>query len=210
MSSGTRAWTSGSNVRTVPSSQALPAMTFRAVPPWNCPTVTTTGSNGDTCRLTTVCSCSTMAAPATTASAPRWGSAPWAEVPVTSTRHQSAFAMRAPGSTETVPLGSSLQMWQPHAASTPSHTPASTSMRAPWEHSSAGWNTRRTSPARRSRLAWSTVAAPRSMAAWQSWPQACMRPGESEENGSPVSSATGSASMSARSSTRLRAVPSCP
>ena len=47
----------------------------------------------------------------------------------------------------------------------------------------------------------SSFAAPASMAVCRSWPQACIAPGMADAYGSPVSSVTGSASMSPRSST---------
>ena len=47
----------------------------------------------------------------------------------------------------------------------------------------------------------SSLAAPASMAVCRSWPQACIAPGIADAYGSPVSSVTGSASMSPRSST---------
>src|ERR1700685_3883516 len=49
-------------------------------------------------------------------------------------------------------------------------------------------------------LAHSSRAAPASMAVCRSWPQACIAPGIREAYGRPVSSVTGSASMSPRSS----------
>ena len=48
-----------------------------------------------------------------------------------------------------------------------------------------------------------TCAAPSSMAAWVSWPQACITPGVCDAKGRPVSSRIGRASMSARRPTHL-------
>src|SRR2546428_2015549 len=58
---------------------------------------------------------------------------------------------------------------------------------------------KRTEPARSARRRTSTRAAPTSIATCAPWPQACMAPSTSDANGSPVSSRSGSASMSARS-----------
>lgn len=54
--------------------------------------------------------------------------------------------MRGPASTDTLPAGTSLQMCVPYTPSTPSSTPASIIVLEPLPPSSAGWNTRRTSP----------------------------------------------------------------
>ena len=58
-----------------------------------------------------------------------------------------------------------------------------------------------TVPGSSARRALSSRAAPTSMAVCRSWPQACIAPGIREAYGRPVSSVTGSASMSPRSST---------
>ena len=58
-----------------------------------------------------------------------------------------------------------------------------------------------TVPGRSACRAESSFAAPASMAVCRSWPQACIAPGTADAYGSPVSSVTGSASMSPRSST---------
>src|SRR4051795_5083180 len=82
-------------------------------------------------------------------------------------------------------------------------TPAATRSTAPpGAISSAGWKTNRTSPpGSASGSSLSTRAAPSSIAVWPSWPQACMTPGFSEANSTPLCSSIGSASMSARSAT---------
>ena len=77
-------------------------------------------------------------------------------------------------------------------------TPASIIGLAPPGPSSAGWKTNTTVPARRAFSRSRTAAAPSAMAMWASWPQACMQPGWVEAKASPVSSAIGRASMSAR------------
>jgi len=73
--------------------------------------------------------------------------------------------------------------------------------RAPAWPSSPGWNMKITVPGTSACRALSSFAAPASMAVCRSWPQACIAPGMAEAYGSPVSSVTGSASMSPRSST---------
>ena len=73
--------------------------------------------------------------------------------------------------------------------------------RAPAKPSSPGWNMKITVPGSSACRALSSFAAPASMAVCRSWPQACIVPGMADAYGSPVSSVTGSASMSPRSST---------
>ena len=73
--------------------------------------------------------------------------------------------------------------------------------RAPAWPSSPGWNMKITVPGSSACRADSSRAAPASMAVCRSWPQACITPSMAEAYGSPVSSVTGSASMSPRSST---------
>jgi len=58
-----------------------------------------------------------------------------------------------------------------------------------------------TVPASWSFFAQSARAAPASMATWVSWPQACIAPSVRDEKSRPVSSVSGRASMSPRSST---------
>ena len=81
-----------------------------------------------------------------------------------------------------------------------SSRPSSSMNRAPCLPSSPGWNMSRVRPRSSARRSTSSRAAPRSMATWVSWPQACMTPSISEANSRPVSSPRGRASMSARSS----------
>ncbi|MCY1504385.1 hypothetical protein D9M68_385530 [compost metagenome] len=63
--------------------------------------------------------------------------------------------------------------------------------------SSAGWKMTATLPAKL-RVSARYLAAPRSIAVWPSWPQACILPDVSEAQGLPLVSVIGSASMSAR------------
>ena len=85
-----------------------------------------------------VCRAFTISAATMMASWPRWGMAPWQEVPRTSTRNQSVLAMRSPGSQETVPASTSLQICIAKAPSTPSSTPWPIMSLAPWPFSSEG------------------------------------------------------------------------
>jgi hypothetical protein len=72
---------------------------------------------------------------------------------------------------------------------------------APAPFSSAGWKTPINVPAQLPRSRSSAVMAPTSEAVCTSCPQACMTPGVVLAYGSPVSSSSGSASMSARIAT---------
>ena len=84
--------------------------------------------------------------------------------------------------------------------STPSITPAAIMSRAPpGASSSACWKMNRTSPSNSRPL--SSRAAPSSIAVCPSCPHACIAPGRSDANSTPLSSSIGSASMSARSAT---------
>ena len=79
-----------------------------------------------------------------------------------------------------------------------SRTPSSIIVCAPPSPSSPGWNIRITWPGKSPRRSWRRRAAPSSIATWVSWPHACIAPSTSDVNSSPVSSWSGSASMSAR------------
>ena len=78
-----------------------------------------------------------------------------------------------------------------------SSAPASIMSWAP-ASSSFVWNRNTIVPGISSRWFAINRAVVSRQAMWLSWPQACMTPGFSEANGSPVSSWTGSASMSER------------
>ena len=75
-----------------------------------------------------------------------------------------------------------------------------TSWEPPGKTSSAGWKISRTRPPR-SPARSNARATPSSTVRCRSWPQAWDTSGNVEENGSPVASRMGSASMSARSPT---------
>src|SRR6202451_109991 len=80
--------------------------------------------------------------------------------------------------------------------------PSFTMAWAPAPPSSAGWKITTAVPAKL-RVSARYLAAPKSIAVWPSWPQACILPGTVDWYGRPVSSSSGSASMSARSPTTL-------
>ncbi len=149
-------------------------------------------------------------------STPAQGNAPWVCRPFTTRLKVSPAAMRPFGLKEIEPASSGVTpTCRPNIASTfglsrtPSLTITSAPPGSPGTPSSAGWKTIFTVPARSAFIPASTSAAPRSIAMWKSWPQACMTPTSRplysprsfEAKGSPVSSVTGSASMSDRSAT---------
>ena len=74
---------------------------------------------------------------------------------------------------------------------------------APPVPSSAGWKNIFTIPVSSDSISLSRIAAPSAAAVWMSCPQACITPLFLEAKGSPVSSVSGSASVSARSATVL-------
>ena len=115
----------------------------------------------------------------------------------------SAEASNEPCRLPNMPRGMLGEMCRAKAASGagPSSRPSSIMWRAPCQPSSPGWNMNITVPASRSRSAQSACAAPTSMATWVSWPQACIAPSMRERKSRPVSSFSGRASMSPRSST---------
>ena len=85
-----------------------------------------------------------------------------------------------------------------------SKAPTSTSSFAPpGRVSSLCWKISLTVPAKSSLCLQSSFAVPSSIATCMSCPQACIMPGSSLLYGSPVSSVTGSASISARNATHL-------
>ena len=96
-------------------------------------------------------------------------------------------------------------MCEASSTSTSSSQPFSTMAYAPRTPSSAGWKISFTVPRSASLCAARMCATPRPMAAWPSWPQACIMPGFTLANPSRVGlcvscghSAIGSASMSNR------------
>ena len=198
-----RAAVSGLSVLTVPVSLASPAITFQRVPELNVPIVTTAVSTGETSRLTRVCSPSTIAAPATSASTQCSGCAAWPPTPLTSISNLSVPAMHGPEMRPIRPAGTSDQTCIAKQASTPSSAPWAIMESAPSPDSSAGWKASLTTPPHSSRVSCSTSAAVSSIAVWQSCPQACMTPGLQLAKEAPVVSVTGSASMSARRRTVL-------
>ncbi len=111
---------------------------------------------------------------------------------------RSAVDVMGPTRRPTWPTGTRGSQCRAKTRSTPSNAPAAITSRAPpGMTSSAGWKISRTRPVRPPHRCRAS-AAPSTAVVCTSCPQACMMPGTVEANGSPVSSSSGSASMSAR------------
>ena len=111
----------------------------------------------------------------------RWGWAAWLPFPLTLMLNLSEAASTGPLRVPTVPAGREGSTWAAMARSTrgSSSTPSSTMRRPPARPSSAGWKMNFTLPPQPSSHCgfWaSRRAAPRSIAVWASWPQACILP----------------------------------
>ena len=185
---------------------------FAAVPALRCPTVATTGSNASNCRATRDCRASTISAATGTGSWARCGTEPCPPRPRTVTIRSSHPAWIAPVRETSAPCGYFPEYtWIAYAASgcgpAASSSPSSIIRAAPPSVSSPGWNIPITSAASSSRRSTSHARAPYRPAVCMSWPHACMVPGVGGAQSSPVSSVTGSPSMSPRSSTTGRRVP---
>ena len=192
-----------SSVRMVPSRVAVSGITLSVVPLSILPTVMTADSCGGVLRLTRVCSASTISAAIGTGSMVSCGMAPWPPLPVILISNSSAEASSGPVRLANTPAGMLGEMCSANAASGLglSSRPSASMYFAPCQPSSPGWNMKTTVPFSLSRWAHRARAAPASMATWVSWPQACIAPSTCEQNSSPVSSRSGSASMSPRSRT---------
>ncbi len=154
-------------------------------------------------------------------SIPCHGIEPWACLPFSWISKRSEAAIIGPGRQTRVPTSPG-NACRPKMASTlglfstPSLTisgaPPSSPIGAP---SSAGWKMKTTVPSIWSFMPARISAVPIRMATWLSWPQACITGTvwplycavTFEENGRPVCSATGRASMSARRATTLPGLP---
>ena len=165
------------------------------------PRLSTALESGDRLREISVCSAVITCAAQTMASWLRSGYAPWPEVPWITSVTESVEALSVPARVSTVPTGRYGCTCRPYTRSTPAIAPAATIGSAPPSVSSAGWNSRRTVPGRRSRMDASARAAPSSMAVCASCPQACIMPSCAERKGQPSGSSSGRASMSARRAT---------
>ena len=196
---------SSASVRTVPSSTAVSGMTLVVVPAVRWAMVRTAGSKALTRLLVIVCSAPTIAAAAGTGSSASCGAEACPPAPCTVTVKSSDEAMiesarvcSVPEARREVTCSAIADVGRlPPASSRPSSSIAS----APWRLSSPGWNMNTTVPARRSRRWASSRAAEASIAVCRSCPHACIAPSIREAYSSPLSSRSGSASMSARSST---------
>ena len=179
------------------------------------PKVTTAGSLATSVRRDTmVCALPISSAAATIGSTPPQGREPWVWRPITLMLKRSEAAISGPPRTPICPACTVENTCRPNTASglKSSKMPSASIICAPPSSpgggpSSAGWNTSITSPGRVSPIATSALATPSRIPVCASWPQACITPTVSprycavavEANGRPLRSATGSASMSARS-----------
>ena len=103
---------------------------------------------------------------------------------------KSAQAIVGPGRRLIVDAGYSVEMCSAKAAvgrigPAASRRPSSSITRAPAKPSSPGWNISSTRPPNVARRSTSIRAAPRSIATWVSWPQACIIPSVSELKSRP-------------------------
>ena len=204
--------TAGSKVRTLSVSSAWSEMMFSFVPARTVPTVTTAESVAAMLRETTVCSFMIVEAAITTGSTDCSGAEPCAPRPCNTILSASLAVMTAPGRNSTQPAGAGVTCWPKATSGMPNRAnrPSSIIAVAPPPISSAGWMARITLPCHASRCLASWVATPIIQVACMSCPQAWAT-GTSVPSasipvavlayGSPVASFTGSASMSARSST---------
>mmetsp|Transcript_22687 Transcript_22687/g.68004 ORF Transcript_22687/g.68004 Transcript_22687/m.68004 type:complete len:346 (-) Transcript_22687:9-1046(-) len=188
-------------------------MTLYASPAWNMVTETTADDSGSVSRAAMAWSAVTTCDAATMGSTTWCGMAAWPPTPDTIMSKSSVAASIGPGRPPMDPNGKNGHWWKPKAASVlggRSRTPSSTMRLPPAPPSSAGCQMRRIVPLIRCSRRFKTAAAPNSMAAWPSWPHACIRPGVSDFHGKSTTSWIGSASMSARSNTHGSApVPMC-
>ncbi|KAG0747725.1 hypothetical protein G6F24_015505 [Rhizopus arrhizus] len=169
--------------------------------------------SGSILRATMLCSPITMAAPATTGSAARCGTAPCPPTPSSTMVTLSEDAMVGPSRSSRWPCGWPGMLCIAKMASQGYfvNSPSSIMRLAPPRPSSAGWKIRLSVPSNSPcRARW--CAAANSMAVWPSWPQACMTPSLRLAWSRPVASWIGKASMSARSPRRLPPLPrrNCP
>ena len=189
-------------VRKVPHSRASSGMMLSVVPASMRAMVITAGSATPTRRVTITCSAMTISQAIGMGSSASCGMEAWPPLPRTLTRILSDEASSGPVRPANTPLGMLGEMCRAKAASgIGSIRPSSSMKRAPWWPSSPGWNMNITVPDSVSRFSHRARAAPASIATWVSWPQACIAPRVCDEYSSSVSSTSGSASMSPRSST---------
>ena len=185
-------------LRIVPSIITLSGIILGASPPENLPIVRTAGSAGAISLLIISCSDRYTWAAILIGSTPVSGIAPWHPTPFTVILNLMQPAILGPVEYKTMLDG--LPEWTciAIAASTLgfSRTPASSIFFAPVNPSSSGWKTNLIVPSIWSSYCLSSLAAPRSMAVWRSWPHACMLP-LYDLNSQLLSSLTGRESISA-------------
>ncbi|GAA3336403.1 hypothetical protein GCM10020358_08440 [Amorphoplanes nipponensis] len=176
------------------------------------PTVTTANSPGAVSRATMVCSRSTTAAASTTGSTPRCGIAPCEPWPNTVILMLSPADRTGPGRQPRTPASWVSTCWAKATSGRGIRlvSPSSSMACAPAAVSSAGWKSAMNVPRQAARSPLSSAAAPSRQVMWTSCPQACETPTVAPDSstavtfdayGSAVSSVTGRASMSARTST---------
>ena len=156
-------------------------MTLPAVPPWMAPTVSTAGWAGERSRVISVCRALPIWKLTATGSTERCGRAAWPPLPVMVSTKPSVAAVIGPGWAAIWPDGEGVgqveadggvDRWVRRRA------PSWIISAAPPVVSSAGWKAKTTFPGRRLALRARTRAAPRAIAVWPSWPQACILPGD--------------------------------
>ena len=184
-------------------------MTLLLVPAMLLPTVTTANSPGFVSRATIVCRRKTMEAASTTGSTPRCGMEPCEPLPKTVTRMLSPADMTGPTVVPTVPVSRPRTCCAKATSGRGirSARPSASIPLAPDAVSSAGWKSATTVPLQTFRRCASSSAAPRREVTWTSCPHACETPTVAplssvavcvDAYGTPLSSVTGKASMSAR------------
>ena len=212
IASSTRCRTASSKVRTLSLITASSGITFSLVPAWSAPTVTTTASDGPTSRETIVCNRNTVEAAITTGSMLACGIEPCAPRPNMRIWKLSPAEVTTPDWLAMIPADIGMTCWPRITSGLGKrlNSPSSIIAWAPAATSSAGWKTAISVPCQAFLSAASNALAPASQVTCMSWPQACITgvsfPSASVAvtvlaYGRPVSSLTGSASMSARSIT---------
>ena len=204
--------TRSEKVRMLRPSSARSEMTFSLVPTRTVPTVTTARSAAAFSRDVIVWSLRIVEAARMAGSTVISGVEPWPPRPWRVTLSESVAAMVGPPRCRIQPAGAGARCWPRQTSGVPnrSRNPSSSIACAPSPSSSAGCTTSRSRPDQVSRASARTVAAPSNQVTCMSCPQAWATPTVAPSGstpvavdayGSPVSSVTGRASMSARSST---------
>ena len=194
--------TSAFSARTDSFIVTVSGMMLNVSPACTLPTVITAACCASTSRATIVCSATMMLPAADIGSRAKCGIAPWPPTPRSVIVTRSADAIAAPVRKAMSPAARPGMLWIAKIAShgKRSNRPSSIIAFAPPKFSSAGWKIRFSVP-ENWRVAARWRAAHSSIAVWPSWPHACILFAWRLAYGRPVVSASGSASMSARSPT---------